>query len=250
MPKNRVLILHAPGTNRDGDLAQAVITAGGEPDIVPLNQLDKNGKIWGDYALLALPGGFSYGDALGAGRLWAVELRTLFADLVAAFVQHGRPVIGICNGFQALVKAGVLPGNGQNTTLTYNASGKFECRWVTLTPNTTNTSPWLKDLPPIFCPVAHGEGRFLQSEGQVLPPSQVAFTYTHPDSTPANGVYPINPNGSPNDIAGITNSEGNVLGLMPHPEDHISPYQHPAWTRGQSGGMGIKLFVNGLRMAQ
>ncbi len=249
MSKKRVLILHAPGTNRDGDLAQAILAAGGQPKIFPLSQLSKNGKTWQEYAMLALPGGFSYGDALGAGRLWAIDLQTWFSDLVATFVQNGRPVIGICNGFQALVKSGILPGNGQRATLTFNASRHFECHWVTLTPNPANPSPWLENLPPIYCPIAHGEGRFLQQEQHSLPESQLALSYAHLDGSPAKGVYPINPNGSPNDIAGITNPVGNVLGLMPHPEDHIYPYQHPAWTRGQSGGMGIKLFENGLSMA-
>lgn len=248
MSQKRVLILHAPGTNRDSDLAQAVSAAGGLPEIIPLSQLSTNEREWREFAMLALPGGFSYGDALGAGRLWAIDLQTWFADLVSSFVQSCRPVIGICNGFQALVKAGILPGNGQRATLTYNASGRFECRWVTLTPNPSNPSPWLDQLPPIDCPVAHGEGRFLQSEDQNLPQSQIALVYTYPDGSHAKGAYPVNPNGSPEDIAGVTNPQGNILGLMPHPEDHISPYQHPAWTRGQSGGMGIQLLKNGLKI--
>jgi phosphoribosylformylglycinamidine synthase len=255
MTLTKVLILHAPGTNRDGDMAEAIRLAGGEPEIVPLSRLRNNGKQWADYAMLALPGGFSYGDALGAGRLWALELQTAFEDLLHAFVESQRPVIGICNGFQVLVKAGILPGNGQTTTLTFNASGHFECRWVTLKPNASNPSPWFKNLPPIFCPVAHGEGRFLLSEGQTLPQEQIGLTYVYPDNKPANGEYPTNPNGSPQDIAGVTNPAGNVLGLMPHPEDHIFDYQHPNWARNEfsgrseSGGMGVKLFENGLKMA-
>ncbi len=245
----KVLIIHAPGSNRDGDLAEAIRLAGGDPEIVPLSRLRNNGKQWRNYAMLALPGGFSYGDALGAGRLWALELQTAFEDLLHTFAKSKRPVIGICNGFQVLVKAGILPGNGQTATLTFNASGHFECRWVTLTPNPSNPSPWFTNLPPIFCPVAHGEGRFLLSEGQTLPGEQIGLTYVYPDGTPADGSYPANPNGSPFDIAGITNPSGNVLGLMPHPEDHIYPYQHPNWTRSESGGMGVKLFENGLKMA-
>ena len=251
----KVLILHAPGTNRDGDLAEAIRLAGGDPVIVPLSRLRNNGKKWSDFAMLALPGGFSYGDALGAGRLWALELHTAFEDLLQTFVDSQRPVIGICNGFQVLVKAGILPGNGQTATLTFNASGHFECRWVTLEPNAANSSPWLADLPPIFCPVAHGEGRFLLVEGQSLPQGQIGLTYVFPDGTPAKGNYPTNPNGSPQDIAGVTNPGGNVLGLIPHPEDHIYDYQHPNWThrkiigRGENGGMGVKLFENGLMMA-
>lgn len=274
MTPKKVLILHAPGTNRDGDLAQAIRLAGGEPHIVPLSTLSEgvNGH---DYAMLALPGGFSYGDALGAGRLWALALQTTFGEFLHDFVASGRPVIGICNGFQALVKAGILPGSAPHpqpfsrqekgvfspsprrerglggegvATLTFNAAGHFECRWVTLIPNAANPSPWLTDLPPIECPVAHGEGRFLVPDGEYLDSAQVALSYADENGNPAGGAYPVNPNGSPRDIAGITNAAGNVLGLMPHPEDHIYPYQHPRWTRGHVGGMGIKLFENGLRI--
>ncbi|NUM46346.1 MAG: phosphoribosylformylglycinamidine synthase subunit PurQ [Anaerolineales bacterium] len=274
MTPKKVLILHAPGSNRDGDLAQAIRLAGGEPHIVPLSTLAQGTAHPLDYAMLALPGGFSYGDALGAGRLWALELQTTFDEFLHAFVASGRPVIGICNGFQALVKAGILPGNPHplplsrgergeerpspigrrvgdegKATLTFNAAGHFECRWVTLTPNPTNPSPWLTDLPPIHCPIAHGEGRFLLPDGEYLDSAQIALSYTDENGNLAGGAYPVNPNGSPRDIAGITNAAGNVLGLMPHPEDHIYPYQHPRWTRGHAGGMGIKLFENGLRMA-
>jgi phosphoribosylformylglycinamidine synthase len=245
----KVLILHAPGTNRDRDLAEAIHVSGGEPEIIPLGQLLEDDGLWRDFAMLALPGGFSYGDALGAGRLWALDLVTAFEAVLNDFVASGRPVIGICNGFQALVKAGILPGIEQSATLTFNASGHFECRWVTLTPNSSNPSPWLVGLGPIYCPVAHGEGRFLMAEDQTLPVEQIALSYSDEDGAPAAGRYPINPNGSPMDIAGITNVSGNVLGLMPHPEDHIHLYQHPNWPRGVSGGNGIHLFKNGLSIA-
>ncbi len=254
----RILILHAPGVNRDGDLARAFELAGGQPEIVPLSALRRGEADWRHYAMLALPGGFSYGDALGAGRLWALDLQTWFAEALNDYVQTGKPVIGICNGFQALVKAGVLSA-GAGATLTFNASGHFECRWVTLTPAAENPSPWLTGLGAILCPVAHGEGRFLVTqqgtEGDpVLAPAasaQVALRYARPDGTPAEGAYPFNPNASLADIAGVTNARGNVLGMMPHPEDHIYFYQHPAWTRQQDapGGLGLPLFVNGVHFA-
>ena len=157
MAANKVLILHAPGTNRDGDLEAAFRLAGGDPEIVTISKLVEKPEMWKKYALLGLPGGFSYGDALGAGRLWALELQTRFADFIYSFVESGRPVIGICNGFQALVKTGILPGSGQTATLTYNQSGKFECRWAALTVNPKNTSPWLSGIKRIDCPIAHGE---------------------------------------------------------------------------------------------
>jgi phosphoribosylformylglycinamidine synthase I len=250
MASVKVMILHAPGTNRDGDLAEAVIRAGGEPTILPLSLLRQEKVEASSYGMLALPGGFSYGDALGAGRLFALDLQTWFGDFMQRFIESGRPVIGICNGFQALVKAGYLPEGGLQATLTDNASGHFECRWVRLQANPANPSPWLEGLDTILCPVAHGEGRFVLGKKQVLPSDQIALRYVDANGDPAKGHYPINPNGSMADIAGITNPAGNVLGLMPHPEDHIHSYQHPRWQRTENGWMGLKLIENGLRMAQ
>ena len=241
-----VLILHAPGTNRDGDAAAAVAQAGGSPVIRTLSQLRKNHTAWLDYTLLILPGGFSFGDALGAGRLWALELLTWFEDQLNGFIQSGHPVLGICNGFQALVKTGVLPGDSIPATLTFNASGRFECRWVALKPDPSNPSPWLSGIERIDCPVAHGEGRFLTQNGKQLALEQKALVYLKGDGQPANGSYPANPNGSPDDIAGVTNPDGNVLGLMPHPEDFIHPYQHPNWSRQAESASGLALFRNGL----
>lgn len=252
MAAKKVLILHAPGTNRDGDLAWAFRLAGGEPEIIPLSQLAERKNTWKAYALLALPGGFSYGDALGAGKLWALELQTRFADVLNSFVDSGRPVIGICNGFQALVKIGILPGGNETATLTDNQSGKFECRWASLKTNPTNSSPWLAGIERIDCPVAHGEGRFLVKHNSPRLADQTAFIFTNPDGSAANQAYPANPNGSPGDLAGITNPAGNVLGMMPHPEDHILYTQHPAWTRNHSRlqpHSGLQLFINGLKMA-
>ena len=242
----KILILHAPGTNRDNDLAEAFKLAGGTPEIIPLSILHSEGIDWRKYDLLALPGGFSYGDALGAGRLWALDLQTWFNEQLAHFVENDRPVIGICNGFQALVKAGVLPGNESQATLTHNANGKFECRWVGLAANSENPSPWLRDIEAIDCPIAHGEGRFVMEAGKELPQSQVALTYLLPNGKPANQHYPANPNGSAFDIAGITNPAGNVLGLMPHPENHIYPNQHPHYSRGENKNLGLSLFSNGI----
>jgi phosphoribosylformylglycinamidine synthase len=251
----RALILHAAGTNRDHEAAQALRQAGALPEIVPLNALRQGAHRWSDFQMLVIPGGFSYGDALGAGKLLALDLQAYFADAVRGIVEQGKPVIGICNGFQALVKAGLLPGNDlAPATLTFNASGRFECRWVTLLP-TSRHCLWTAGLTePIYCPVAHGEGRFVSARPELVDVlranGQVALAYVMPDGAPANGAYPENPNGSLDDIAGVCNAAGNVLGLMPHPEDHILPYQHPRWTRGESGRMGLPLFQNAVRQLE
>lgn len=255
----RALILHAAGTNRDLEAAQALHLAGADPEIRTLVELRRQGGRWPDYQLLVLPGGFSYADALGAGKLLALDLRAYFAAEVEAFVFSGRPVIGICNGFQALVKAGILPGaagnagDGPAATLTFNESGRFECRWVRLQP-CASRCVWTRELTePIDCPVAHGQGnfRFARSGAEValMEAGQVALVYAGADGGIAGGAYPHNPNGSAGDIAGVCNAAGNVLGLMPHPEDHVFPFQHPRWTRGEMAGSGLPLFLQGVRYA-
>jgi phosphoribosylformylglycinamidine synthase len=279
--KPSALILQAHGTNRDLDVAEALTLAGATPVFAPLNELRAGKKHFSDYQMLILPGGFSYADALGAGKLLALDLNSYFEDEITAFVAAGKPVIGICNGFQALVKSGILPGGDTRTskldtsstrhpnieysnalisniasrecTLTFNECGHFECRWVNLQP-ISQTCIWTRDLPEIIiCPIAHGEGNF-QTNHQLLITNlvandQIALTYVRPDGSPANGEYPFNPNGSILDIAGICNPRGNVIGLMPHPENHIHPWQHPLHTRGESGGSGLMLFQNGVKYA-
>jgi phosphoribosylformylglycinamidine synthase len=248
----KALILHADGTNRDHDAAQALELAGASTEIVHLNQLRSHERRWDQYQMLVLPGGFSHADALGAGKVLALELNTYFADEMRSFVENGKPVVGICNGFQALVKAGILPGgvDGNQATLTFNAAGHFECRWVTLAPE-SQVCVWTRGLcEPIYCPVAHGEGRFIAAEPSAFPRKQIALSYVRADGTPANGAYPHNPNGSFADIAGVCDARGNVLGLMPHPENHIFAYQHPRRARGERGRMGLPLFENGVRYAR
>lgn len=254
--KPNVLILHATGTNRDHDAAAAIIEAGGNPEIVHINQLRTGQRSFQNYQMLVLPGGFSYADALGAGRLLALDLNTYFVNEVLQFVESGKPVIGICNGFQALVKSGILPDPSKldtpQATLTFNENGHFECRWVHLQP-ISQTCIWTRGLThAIFCPVAHGEGNFTISNLQILDQlrdlDQIALVYSTPDGHSANQQYPYNPNGSVADIAGICNPRGNVLGLMPHPENHIFAYQRPDSVFMQND-LGLPLFEQGIRYA-
>jgi phosphoribosylformylglycinamidine synthase len=268
-----ILILHATGTNRDREAAWACELAGGAPEIVHANQLVAGERKLLDYRMLVLPGGFSYGDDLGAGKLWAVALRHRLGDELQAFVASGRPILGICNGFQVLVKAGLLPGladfgttnlpiyqsTNQQATLTRNDSARFECRWVYLQPQAGSRCVFTQGLTePIYCPVAHGEGKFVAQDEATLAAIEsqglVTLRYVRPqgaaEAATTNGAgYPWNPNGSQADIAGICNPAGTVFGLMPHPEDHVVPQQHPRVRRGESGLLGLPLFVNGVRYA-
>ncbi len=263
-----VLIPIAPGTNRNEELARAFEAAGATAAEVPLQVLRAGEVKLVDHQLLALPGGFSYGDALGAGRLLGLDMSGWFADQLEEARLRQMPIIGICNGFQALVKAGLLPGNVEpqpqpetsrrtlvarsiptevTATLAANDNGRFECRWVTLLAG-AGRSPWLHGLTePLRCPVAHGEGRFVTSDLRAIEAAdQIAFRYAKADGSPAGGVYPENPNGSGGDVAGIVDDTGLVLGLMPHPEDHVFARQDPHWRRTDSGRC-LSLFEAGVR---
>jgi phosphoribosylformylglycinamidine synthase len=225
--------------------------------VVTVNQLVRGERRLLDYHMLVIPGGFSYGDDLGAGVVWALNLRERIAG-VDAFVRGGRPVLGICNGFQTLVKSGLLPGNdwdgGQRkVTLTYNAQGRFECGWVLLQANPASPCLFTEGLTdPIYCPIAHGEGRVQVADDDTLrrlhADGLAALRYITPDSQHADD-FPYNPNGSVDAIAGLCNPAGNVFGLMPHPENHIFPWQHPQHSAGQRGYDGLRLFQNGIKRA-
>ena len=246
--KPTILILHASGANRDAEAARACELAGGQPEIVHINQLRAGERKLADYPMLLLPGGFTYGDALGAGARLALDLRIYFEDELAGFVSRGRMVLGICNGFQTLVKAGLLPGNRpgpRQTTLTDNANGHFECRWMHLAVNPQSPATYLAAIDGlIFCPIAHGEGNFQVADAATLAAldadNLVAFRYVDAQGQPAGLRYPLNPNGSAADIAGLCNAAGNVVGLMPHPEDHIVPVQNPL---GRGDRLGLPLFT-------
>ena len=246
------MVLAAPGTNRDGDVAAALVAAGAAVRIVTLAELREEPKLLGAARVLVVAGGFSFADALGSGKLFALELADILGEGVAALLAAGRPVLGICNGFQTLVRLGLLPGAGAAAVLAPNEAGRFECRWVTLAAP-PGRCVWTSGLAePLVCPVAHGEGRFRAPPDVVVAleaNGQVALRYAAADGGAAGGAYPANPNGSANDIAGVCDATGLVLGLMPHPENHIHAWQHPRWRRGQGRGRALALFERGVRHA-
>lgn len=255
--KPKAIILRTAGTNCDYETRYALEKAGADVDLVHVNQLVKNKGLLGSYHIFVLPGGFTYGDDIAAGKVLANQLRHHLLDELTRFVEDGKLVIGICNGFQVLIKMGLLPGingtqsslNGyrQEFTLTYNDSGKFEDRWVYLK-SFSNKSVFVDKDSIIYVPIAHAEGRFVagnERELEALDKSgQIIFKYADKDGNMAN--YPWNPNGSMNNIAGICDSTGRVLGMMPHPERYIEPTQHPRWTREglKSEGDGLAIFRN------
>lgn len=233
--KPPVAILAAPGTNREQDAARAVAVAGGLPEILSTRQeID-----FGRYALVILPGGFSYGDDLGSGRLWCLDLAHHKQNL-DRFVEKGGALLGICNGFQALVRSGYL--TEEPSTLTHNQSEHFECRWVDLEVDPDSPSLFTRGLTGVIrCPVAHGEGRFHCHDHtfeKLLAGHQIPLRY-------AQATYPHNPNGSRHAIAAVCNPAGNVMGLMPHPENNIYGWQSEAGDVG--AGTGLALFTNALR---
>lgn len=257
MPKPpKALVLRAAGTNCDVETTRAFHLAGAAPELVHVNRLLAGQKRLADYSILAIPGGFTYGDDVAAGKVLAVELRSLLREEVKALLERGGLVIGICNGFQVLAKTGLLPGiNGVAATLSDNDSGRFEARWVHLAVEAPARCLWTRRLAgrSIELPVAHGEGKFVAADMRALDAIEreqlVALRYVRPDG--GEPGYPDNPNGSWNHIAGITDTSGRILGLMPHPERFVEPAQHPRHSRGQGRRpWGLALFRTGVAVAR
>ena len=240
----RALVTRAPGTNCDRETVIALELAGAEVESVHLDRLLANERDLDDFGLVVLPGGFSFGDHLGAGALWAHRLDAL-RDPLIRFVERGRPLLGICNGFQALLRLGLLDGGA----LAPNASAHFECRWIWMQRPENARSPLLDGIERIAMPIGHGEGRFVAKDASSLAMlearGEVGLVYRDANGNP--GGYPVNPNGSDGAVAALTNAAGNVLGLMPHPERNVSPGQAPA---GRPDGAGLTIFQNAVRMAR
>jgi phosphoribosylformylglycinamidine synthase len=250
------LIVRAPGTNCDEETAAAWALAGAIVETWHVGRLLEDAQALERFQILTIPGGFSYGDDLGAGRILATRLGTALLDVLYQFRDRGGLVLGVCNGFQVLVKAGLLPGRVQagRATLTHNDSGRFEARWIRLAPR-SGLCPFVTDAEPIELPVAHGEGKFVLAQPDGLAAleaaGQVILHYADETGRPTQ-AYPANPNGSPGAVAGLCDPTGRIFGLMPHPERFTDPLQHPRWTRGESRpeGDGLRIFrnaVNALR---
>ncbi len=252
------LILRTAGANCDAETAHAFSLAGAGVELMHINRLLENPGVIDRFQILALPGGFSYGDDIAAGRIFANQIAHHLRDVFRRFIDAGKPIIGICNGFQVLVKTDLLPGpvagddrTGQNCTLAHNDCGRFIDCWVSLAPQASRCI-WTGNLPSVLeLPIAHGEGRFVPGSETIRRSlwdnGQVALTYSRADGSSADGETPFNPNGSVDDIAGICDASGLVFGLMPHPERFVTSLQHPAWTRRPSTreeGQGLQIFRN------
>ncbi|MAE65273.1 MAG: phosphoribosylformylglycinamidine synthase I [Phycisphaeraceae bacterium] len=256
----RTLIIRAAGTNCDRELAHAFETAGARCAMVHVNRLIERPDLVDEFEMIGVPGGFSYGDDIAAGRIFANRLRHHLLDPLRAAADRGVPIIGICNGFQVLVKLGLLPdpvtAPTQTATLADNRSGRFIDRWVGLDVAPATRCVWTRGLDRVELPIAHGEGRFVADEkvlARLREQGQVALRYAR--AAAADGIrggFHGNPNGSADDIAGICDPTGVVLGLMPHPERFVTVTQHPAWPRMDDRQRiatpdGLRMFENAVQ---
>jgi phosphoribosylformylglycinamidine synthase len=256
----KALIMSGYGINSEMETQEVLARAGMGADIVHINDLIDGTSHLLDYRVLVFPGGFSYGDDTGAGNAYANRVRNNLWRDVEEFLAGDNLVLGICNGFQILANLGLVPAFDRqyrrDIALMPNRKGVLECRFVTLKPAADNL--WTRGIERLYCPVAHGEGNFSCSKDtldRIRRQKMIAFTYCREDLTPARGEYPYNPNGSLEDIAGITSADGKVLGLMPHPERAMEftslydwPLQREQMKRAGSAipaeSMNMQLFRN------
>jgi phosphoribosylformylglycinamidine synthase len=267
MAQPRVLILRAPGTNCDAETAHAFGLAGGAAERWHVNQVLQSPQRLAEFQVLCIPGGFSYGDDIAAGRILGNQIQHHLADTLESFRDSGKLILGICNGFQVLLKTKLLAApdrQGPSATLTLNDSGRFEARWVHLGAEPGKCA-FLHGIHEMELPVAHAEGKFVTRDADVFGRMEAAGQFVlhyrrartvhsglemTPDAGPLPRVpYPANPNGAMGDVAGICDSTGRVLGLMPHPERFVDPTQHPRWTRQplREAGDGLRVFQNAVR---
>lgn len=260
MAKPKVLVVRAPGTNCDVETAHAFELAGAEAVRLHVNQLIDQPELAKSYQILCFPGGFSYGDDIAAGRIAAVQWQTRLSETLEMFRDEDRLVLGICNGFQIMMRLGIF-FDAQSTssvdaappaTLTWNFQGRFESRWVHLKPESEHCV-FLRGIHQIYLPMAHAEGRFLlrdEAARQVLQSrQQIALRYCNTEGETSNSqlAFPVNPNGAEWNVAGICDPTGRIFGLMPHPERYLFATNHPSWTRLDplpEHGAGLQLFQN------
>jgi phosphoribosylformylglycinamidine synthase subunit PurQ / glutaminase len=273
MAQPRMLILRAPGTNCDEETAHAFRLAGGAAERWHVNRVLESRQRLAEFQVLCIPGGFSYGDDIAAGRILGNQIEHHLAEALETFRTAGKLIIGICNGFQVLLKTKLLAApddRGANATLTLNDSGRFEARWVRLSAAAGNCV-FLQGIEEMELPVAHGEGKFVTRDADVFArmeaAGQLVLRYRQPREGEPIGAaqqvagdptgrgyqavvpYPDNPNGAMGDVAGICDATGRVLGLMPHPERFVDATQHPRWSRGRAreAGDGLRVFQNAVR---
>jgi len=250
MATPKALVLRSAGTNCDRETQFALAQAGFEAKRVHVFRLMEDAAPLKQSQFLVIPGGFSYGDDVAAGKILANQMLYRLADALNEFLADGKLVLGICNGFQVMIKSGLLPWGRvepqqahADATLGWNDSARFEDRWVHLRSD-SDRCVFLPKGERIALPIAHGEGKFIPRDGEVLArlnrDDQVALRYVDADGNP--GGYPVNPNGSVEDIAGLCDPTGRAMGLMPHPERFVDVTHHPQWTRRKPGRADGALF--------
>ncbi len=261
MGQVKAVVLRAAGINCDVETEFALQSAGAQAERVHVNRFIEKSKSLDDYQIMVVPGGFSYGDDVSAGKILANQIVNHLSEAIRKFIDDGKLVLGICNGFQVLVKGGILSGDenqsatagGQSVTITDNDSGKFEDRWVYLEPATDNCV-FIEAGRRIYLPIAHAEGKVMVRDESALQrlksAGQIAFRYVDKDGQ--QGSFPVNPNGSVDSIAGLTDPTGRVLGLMPHPERFVRATQHPHWSRlkNRDDADGMTIFSNAVRFVR
>ncbi len=267
MVKVKAIVLRAAGINCDTETQYALELAGAEAERIHINRVIEDKKLFERFHIIVIPGGFSYGDDVAAGKILANQIVHHLYEPLQKFIDDGKLVLGICNGFQVLVKAGILPGFKKDSrhqtpdsrpetnpvTITNNDCGKFEDRWVYLAPQ-TKKCVFIEPGRQIYLPIAHGEGKVVTKDHasleQLKSGGHIAFKYV--DENGKEGGFPVNPNGSVDSIAGLTDTTGRVLGLMPHPERHVRHTQHPRWTRlkNNKDADGMTIFNNAFRYIQ
>lgn len=255
MATPKVLILRAPGTNCEVETAFAFELAGAKTTLLHVNRLIESPQLASDHQILCFPGGFSYGDDIAAGRILAQQLKVHLAEVVEQFRAADRLVLGICNGFQIMMRLGIFfeTPDAPPATLTLNRQARFEDRWVHLA-TTHNNCVFLRGVERMYLPMAHAEGRLvLRSDDagcNFAGSGQLCLRYVASDGASATNdmlPFPANPNGAELNVAGLSDASGRVFGLMPHPERHIEATHHPYWTRRAeqpAHGEGLAIFQN------